>query len=823
MSMALAIIEKERGRELILKHGSAELASAALEATYSRLRAQLERHHDNQSFLCWKISVLHTTMEGKRQIHGLQLSLEAQRVGIREAAVEQARGTGKALALGSLQRVSARARQLARMYPFLVLLGFQGVLFRFVRGMRIKSVSRLGAEGLALCDEQTKLLDSLIRHPSSSTQVHVNAFEQQYEEIKHSSYSRLLRIRFTNGTLYTQSLGVIQSFTMRSTPQDMHKSAIRALRPFVSVVHSMQELVEQSERDLFAIQLRRNSLRYGARQYIYTAWHHDFKRTRSMAEHLFQQTSRQFTRLVMQATSFRRITRKPNPSLLRHKGAFLEALAKVTRGMQVIMNIYHEFLPLWALRVGVMSSLEITRQGRVAQKYWLHRFRSDQEHKLRVAELTEISNLLSKVIHCSRPGVKYCDDKDRLIKRARAAIARLSELYRQQYQGVVESDTQERHDVLVGEATMLVRKPTISNVRNTALWQPHRPFRHKDHLQSQPQEMAGSTAVSLNTALLRDIEPNLGSEPAVPIARRIVLWQPYRSTSNQGDPRDTKGVVPSGHPPLSSIDPSSQVQKTNALVSLDDQHSSFTVPQHARQVSTAYCNTWKGMYSAEPLTERPHDFESVMEVVSSWNEAEKRRQWNLEESSVRDKWQNSSAILHYQRKAVEAMEMLGQISPSHRPKSAQIIRAILGKDKVPTSELRAQRVLAALQPRGLRLERQIQSTLEDKTIARKTRRPLRQAQSPLEFPSARDNYEQPRPSRTFLSAKRPESKAHLSVSKSPGRTARGQLRNIGPNSQVKTSAAISHSEKIVSRKGQLAQDQANGLRGLNFYRLGCFH
>lgn len=142
---------------------------------------------------------------------------------------------------------------------------------------------------------------------------------------------------------------------------------------------------------------------------------------------------------------------------------------------------------------------------------------------------------------------------------------------------------------------------------------------------------------------------------------------------------------------------------------------------------------------------------------------------------------------------------------------------------MPTSELRAQRVLAALQPRGLRLERQVQSTLEDKTIARKTRRPLRQAQSPLKSPSAKNNYEQPRTSRTFLSARRPESKAHLSVSKSPGRTARGQLRNNGPNSQVKTSAVVSHSEKIVSRKDQLAQDQANGLRGLNFYRLGCFH
>ena len=118
--------------------------------------------------------------------------------------------------------------------------------------------------------------------------------------------------------------------------------------------------------------------------------------------------------------------------------------------------------------------------------------------------------------------------------------------------------------------------------------------------------MAGSTAVFLNTALPRVIEPNLGSESAVPIARRIVLWQPYRLISNQGDPRDTKDVGPSDHLPLSSIDPSSQVQKANALVSLDDQHSSFTVPQHARQVSTAYRNTWKGMYSAEPLIERPH-------------------------------------------------------------------------------------------------------------------------------------------------------------------------------------------------------------------------
>ena len=483
-----------------------------------------------------------------RQVPGLQLSLAQQVVGIREAAVEEATGAEKALGLKYLERESARARQLAQMYPFLVLFRLQSELFRFVRGTRIESVSRLGAEGFALYDEQTKLLDNLIRQ-KRSTAVHMNTFEQQYEEIKHSSYERLHHVQATNRTLYTQSKGVIQSTTTSNTPQGMHKSTIRALRTFVPVLYSMQELVEQSEKELFTIELRRKSLRYGARQQIYSALHHDFKITRSLAEQFFRQTDRRFARLAMQAKTFHRDTRTPEPSLLRHRWASLEALAEAKRGMQEIMNIYHrDFLPLWALRVASMSSSELIRQGRVAQKYWPHCFRSDQGHESRVAELTEISDLLQAARYCSRTGArvhKKYGGNDRLKKRASAAIARLSELYRQQYQGAVESDTQERHDFQAGQATMPVRKPTISTTRNTVLWQPHRPSTHENHLGSQPQEMADSTAKSLNEALLRGIEPNLGSEPAVPSARKIVLWQPYRSNSDQANPRDTKDVGPS--------------------------------------------------------------------------------------------------------------------------------------------------------------------------------------------------------------------------------------------------------------------------------------
>ena len=103
--------------------------------------------------------------------------------------------------------------------------------------------------------------------------------------------------------------------------------------------------------------------------------------------------------------------------------------------MQQIIRLYHDdLLPLWALRVGSMSSAELIRQRRVAQEHWLRRCRCDQGHKSRVAELTEIWNVLNVARFCFRAGAKRhktYGNRDTLKKRASAAIARLSELYRQ--------------------------------------------------------------------------------------------------------------------------------------------------------------------------------------------------------------------------------------------------------------------------------------------------------------------------------------------------------------------------------------------------------
>lgn len=102
-------------------------------------------------------------------------------------------------------------------------------------------------------------------------------------------------------------------------------------------------------------------------------------------------------------------------------------------------------------------------------------------------------------------------------------------------------------------------KPTAPDVSDTVLWQPHRPSAHEDLLGSQPQEMAASVAESLDGPLSQGTKPSLGSKPAVPSARRTVLWQPCRSASNQQNPRDTQDVGSSSHLSLSSIEPSGQV------------------------------------------------------------------------------------------------------------------------------------------------------------------------------------------------------------------------------------------------------------------------
>lgn len=424
---------KERGRALILKYGSAELAATALEAAHLQARTQLERHFHDQKLLSWKISALHEMMDTTRQETGLQLSLVQQHVGISEAAVEQARGIEKALALTALQRQSARAYELAQMYPFRILLKSQSVLFRFVRKIRIESVSRLGREGLALYERQKELCDDLTRYKRTSF-VHMNAFEQRYDDIKRASYGYFHHINVANSILFLQVGEVLAS--ARSTPRTVNALALRALRTFVPASQAMRQLIEQSEADVFQIQLRRQSLHYGERQHTYSALHHAFKLTRSRIEQCFRYTARNFERLVIRATIFHRETnaRKAKPSLLRHKGAFCEALAKARHGLQVMMRSYHEeFLPLWALRVESMSSSELIRQNRIAHSHWLRCLRSDQRHESRVAELTNISGVLAKALYHSRPGARRALNKKHLDKQACAAMRRLSGLYRQQY------------------------------------------------------------------------------------------------------------------------------------------------------------------------------------------------------------------------------------------------------------------------------------------------------------------------------------------------------------------------------------------------------
>jgi len=128
--------------------------------------------------------------------------------------------------------------------------------------------------------------------------------------------------------------------------------------------------------------------------------------------------------------------------------------------------------------------------------------------------------------------------------------------------------------------------------------------------------------------------------------------------------------------------------------------------------------------------------------------------------------------MHYQKKAVASMERLEQISPSQRPESARDIRAILGINPLPTSALEVRGVPAAQQTPGARIQRRTQSVLGVETIARKTRRSLRRAQPPLDSQGTMDSHEQPRASRTLLSAKRLESRSHPSKPELCGRTSR---------------------------------------------------
>lgn len=165
--------------------------------------------------------------------------------------------------------------------------------------------------------------------------------------------------------------------------------------------------------------------------------------------------------------------------------------------------------------------------------------------------------------------------------------------------------------------------------------------------------------------------------------------------------------------------------------------------------------------------------------------------------------QNVYNILHHHVKDLRAStrSILGVV---------QRQRAILGIEKVPTSTPRARRVLAALQPQEVRLERRNQPALESETPVRETIRPLRQTQCSLDFSSARNSLARPQASKTILPAKR---KSQPSNSKRSGRTGRCQWRSNSLKSQVKPSTAVSQLEKAVSPEAPMGSGPGKGFEG----------
>jgi hypothetical protein len=252
-------------------------------------------------------------------------------------------------------------------YPFQRLSSHQHYLAHLLIQLPLRSVHQFGYSFLVLHEEMRSSLKDLegIQEVIHST----SEFMRRYALAKHRSFTAIQAIRASTASLAEQLNNILN---YNSLPL---KTQI-AVTTFSRVFTNYNGFCHQASDVFLLIELRKRS--HGPQQNIFNALHHHFKSFRHEQTTAIARLKRDITKLHRRNPLHRR----------RRREAILDALGRLEHGLNDIMWIYYDSVkPFLSTMIQIMSSGELARQDRIAQKYWLTCSRSNDESASRVQGL----------------------------------------------------------------------------------------------------------------------------------------------------------------------------------------------------------------------------------------------------------------------------------------------------------------------------------------------------------------------------------------------------------------------------------------------------
>jgi hypothetical protein len=441
----------ELGRSSIARHGTADAALQALTAAFNKHRTLrrtaweklLQGPHDPRTIQNgFKICCAHSYL----------VSVAQQRLGISEAAHVMSEGVDQLAKLLSLKEFLSSLSIVEYMYPFQRLSSHHNCLVHLLIQVPLRGVHQFGYsflvlhEELRICFKELEVIQEVIYSTSE--------FIRRYALAKYRSFTATQAIRASVGSLLKQVN--IRDFEFLSSKTQ------KAVQTFERALNDCKSFCYQASEFLLLIELRKRARSHDPQQNIYNALHHHFK--------LFR--GEQTNAIASSKSKIRKLRRKN----LWHQGRrsrkaveVSDALARLEHDLHVIMRIYHDsVMPLLGTRIQTMSSCELARQGRIAQKYWLACFQRNDESASRLRELDSIHERALKAI-----AARYALSHSRL-RSIQGDMARLSEIHAS-YRRPSEPCINLPLDVSPpNEDPTTDEGSDVSQTGKTVLWQPAR-------------------------------------------------------------------------------------------------------------------------------------------------------------------------------------------------------------------------------------------------------------------------------------------------------------------------------------------------------------
>ncbi|KAJ8108362.1 hypothetical protein OPT61_g8227 [Boeremia exigua] len=362
----------KRGRFLILKYGSADMAARALRIAAEKHRSQYlsDLRKEGYKLLTVDDGLAYRLVVG--QSLGHMVSVMQQLVGIRGAALEQAEGIERLKALFLWQQDMAATLANEAMYPFRLFQNSQDNISADLRHTPLASTRALGMQSQALDNELRLLLNDLFLYKNISS----STFLKRYELAKRPGYTASLKARVPVYTLWAQCENLISS-TKNTSPA--LKLLQKPLKGFLSQLRGFNPVCNKADIDLASIALRRQSTKYGRQQNVFNALHHHFKWARSKSQYHHLSFRAWWSQICKDRTKARRDAER-----MSHARQNLDKVAmgidQLKSGWDQIMFVYYsEFLPVWNTSIKLMSPRELACQDCVAQRYWLFRIQQVEQ------------------------------------------------------------------------------------------------------------------------------------------------------------------------------------------------------------------------------------------------------------------------------------------------------------------------------------------------------------------------------------------------------------------------------------------------------------